>query len=105
MTNARRIGAELNRAELDAATLTALFADIAACTTVNDVQIKGGIGEHARSGAATLEDACRLVQERQVRGVQIRYRYQDQDWCDTLLVTPRGVRLVRIGGDAAQPLL
>lgn len=98
MNTARRMGASLNRAVLDAATVDDLFADLAACTTVHEVLVKGAAHHPAEAGTCPLDEACRLVQEGRVRGVQIRYRWQDQEWCDTLLVTDRGVRLVRIGG-------
>ena len=51
---------------------------------------------HEQFLALTLADARRLLEERAVRGLQIRYRYDGADWWDTLMVLPEGWRLVRI---------
>ena len=45
----------------------------------------------------TLADARRLLEARAVRGLQLRYRYDNADWWDTLMVLPDGFRLVRLG--------
>ncbi|MBN8525373.1 MAG: hypothetical protein J0M02_08565 [Planctomycetes bacterium] len=84
----------LTAAELDPATLDALFADLEACTEVDQVLIKGGAGRNA-DAVATLAVA-RAALAAGARGVQIRYRWRDGWWFDTLMRTPTGVRLVRM---------
>lgn len=84
--------AGLTTADLDATTLAALFADIAALTEVLEVQVKGAERSHA--GATDLEGARRQL-EAGARGMQMRYRWDGGLWCDTLVRTPAGIRLVR----------
>lgn len=84
----------LTAAELDPATLDALFSDLASCVEVDQVLIKDGSGRDAVT-AASLADA-RAAITAGARGVQIRYRWQDAWWFDTLMRTPTGVRLVRM---------
>ncbi|MCK6503549.1 hypothetical protein L6R53_09150 [Myxococcota bacterium] len=83
---------------LDAVGLRALLDDIQACTTVREVQVKGG--PTRRADAADLHGARRALLAGEVRGVQVRYEHQGGTWCDTVLVTPRGYKVVRIRGDA-----
>lgn len=83
---------------LDAVGLRALLDDIQACTTVREVQVKGG--PTRRADDADLDGARRALLAGEVRGVQIRYEHEGKTWCDTVLVTPRGYKVVRIRGDA-----
>ena len=83
--------AQLIAADLDAATLAALFADLA-LTEIDEVLVKGAAEAHA--GGAGLAEAQRRLAEG-ARGIQIRYRWQGEAWWDTLVRTPTGIRLVR----------
>ena len=96
---------DLNQALLDEAGLAELLRDIEACTEVTEIIPKQAAqGYVAENATLTLADARRLLVERAVRGMQIRYRYDGADWWDTLMVQPEGYRLVRIrhefGGSA-----
>lgn len=90
----------LQQATLDRATVTALFADLANCT-----QVLAVIPRHATRTlvAATTIDLATAQAELHagtLRGVQIRYRHERREWCDTLLPLPDGAaRLVRICTD------
>lgn len=87
----------VREAMLDDAALRALLRDIRALTEVDDVIVKRGpgrVGDDA--GAHTVDDAERLLRERAVRAVQIRYRHDGARWWDTLMLVPEGVRLVRV---------
>lgn len=88
--------AELVQADLDAATLDALERDLAALTTVLDVQVKGAAATYAAGTGTALAEALAALRAGAVRGVQLRYAYQQEVWWDTLLRTPAGVRLVRM---------
>lgn len=81
---------------LDVAGLRALLDDIQTCTIVREVQVKGG--PTRRADAGDLDGARRALLTGEVRGVQIRYEHQGGTWRDTVLVTPRGYKVVRIGG-------
>jgi hypothetical protein len=91
---------DLNQATLDLPGVEALLRDIAACTQVTEIIPRAAAQGYVTDGVAlTLADACRLLEERAVRGLQIRYRYDGADWWDTLMVLPEGWRLVRIRHD------
>lgn len=92
----------LQQTVLDSATLEALFRDLAQCTQILAVLPKGGPQAYASDRGIDLEAARAGLASGAFRGVQVRYRYENQEWCDTLLATPGGVRLVRISLDEAQ---
>ena len=76
--------------------------DLAHCTQILAVIPKGGPQAYATDRGIDLETARLGLASGQFRGVQVRYRYEKQEWCDTLLAMPGGVRLVRISLDEAQ---
>ena len=82
----------LTAADLDPATLAALFRDLEELTEIDEVLIKGAANGHA--GSAGLQQARQALEEG-ARAIQIRYRWAGKAWLDTLLRTPGGVRLVR----------
>jgi hypothetical protein len=89
----------LQQAPLDAATVAALFRDLAACTRIVSVTPRRA-GAAPRADAQpttiTLGAAQAGLADGTIRGVQIRYFYDHQTWCDTLMARPDGIRLVRI---------
>lgn len=94
---------DLHQGLLDAATLHQLFHDIFHCATVLEV-----IPKYARRGfidgsTIPLSEAERLLIACEVRAVQVRYRFQDAEWWDTLIPTPQGTRIVRIRHDFNAP--
>lgn len=91
---------DLNQATLDWPGVEALLRDIAACAEVTEIIPKALAQGYVTEGVVlTLADARRMLEERAVRGLQIRYRYDGADWWDTLMVLPEGWRLVRIRHD------
>lgn len=88
--------ARLTTADLDAATLAALFSDLSTLVEIDEVLIKGDALGYAGAdaGATGLAEAQRALADG-ARGVQIRYRWAGAGWLDTLLRSPGGVRLVR----------
>lgn len=88
--------AELARARLDGPTLDALEADLAQLTRVLEVQVKGAPTVCAAGAAPDLAAALAQLRAGAVRGVQVRYAYRGEVWCDTLLAGPAGIRLVRL---------
>jgi hypothetical protein len=87
----------LQQARLDEPTLDQLFSDLAACATVRSVQPR--THPSAPPVFLTVADARVGLKDGTLRGLQIRYRYEGKDWCDTLLRGQDGVRLVRICED------
>lgn len=91
---------ELNDVILDDATLLQLFADIRGLTQVLGVAARGhGRNRRADDENLNFDVAQALFLERAVNGLQIRYLHGGQEWWDTLMHTPDGVRLVRIQHD------
>ena len=87
---------DLNQAVLDESSLESLFRDFVACTKVLDVTVKTAADRMTPQKRVTLDDAKALLLSNLVRGVQVRYLYDNAEWWDTLMATPAGVRVVRI---------
>lgn len=81
---------------LDAPTLAALFNDLEAHANVLDVITKGGPVQQSPGTQIPLREAQALLAEGRVRGVQVRYVWEGEEWRDTLLATADGIRLVRM---------
>ena len=81
---------------LDDAQLAQLVLDIARAAELLDVSIRPrGLRRPAAGPRPSLEDALGAL-SRRAASVQLRYRYQGEEWWDTLLLVDVGVRLVRI---------
>lgn len=88
--------ADLQDAVVSWETVDQLLGDLQALATIHEVQVKGGALAHARGAPRDLAAARAALHAGEALGIQIRYRYQQQEWCDTLLRTATGaVRLVR----------
>ena len=88
---------ELNTTELDAAQVEQLLRDIEVCTQITEIIPKfAARGQVAEAASVTLAQARELLAGRAVRGLQLRYRYENADWWDTLMVLGDKCRLVRI---------
>ncbi|MCO4746967.1 MAG: hypothetical protein KC912_19370 [Proteobacteria bacterium] len=87
---------ELQDTMLDAGTLQQLVHDLTTCTTVLDVLLKGGPMARTDAKRVSLADAVDQLQAGAVFGVQVRYRWEEAEWRDTLMRTPGGIRLVRM---------
>ena len=79
---------------LDDATVERLLDDVASCTELVEVIPKHADQRYASNNTITLDTARRLLRQRSLLGLQLRYRYENADWWDTLMVTPQGTRLV-----------
>jgi len=84
--------ADLNEAILDAETLEQLFIDLGACAKVFTVMARGAGG----SQQTDLADGHAQLLAGRATALQIRYLHAGEEWWDTLMATPEGVRLVRI---------
>jgi len=88
----------LQQTLLDPETAADLFRDLAVCTQVLSITPKHSASGHT-SGSITLEQAEAGLSDASLRGAQVRYRYEGREWCDTLISTPGGLRVVRICTD------
>jgi hypothetical protein len=89
-------GAPLQDAILDAATLSQLLFDIGHAAVLVGIVIRP-LGARRAGGLPppSLEAAQHVLAEG-TASVQLRYRFDDEEWWDTLLPVTGGVRLVRI---------
>ena len=81
---------EINQAQLDE-----LFNDLASCAEIANVQVRGRSAALPDS-TTSLASAQQLINSGEACSVQIRYRHNGVDWCDTLIAQPTGVRLIRM---------
>lgn len=89
---------ELTQAVLDPELLERYFDDLTRCVEVLGILPKQAAREYAGSTEGWgLAEAREAVRTGRIRGVQIRYLYQDAEWWDTLLCPqPGSVRIVRM---------
>lgn len=89
---------DLQDAVLNDEQLGQLFRDYHRCIDVLQIVVKQGRGRVADGevNSPSLEEAEHLIRERKVRGLQIRYAYDEDLWWDTLMPVSSGIRLVRI---------
>ena len=86
-------------AVLDEAGLQALFADLRACARIEQITVKSGRGHANEPSAISLDTALEMLRVPTIRGIQIRYWFNDTCWIDTLMILGEktaGVRLVRV---------
>lgn len=95
---------ELNMTLLDATQVEQLLHDIEACTQITEIIPKYAARGHVPDAAnVSLAQARELLAARAVRGLQLRYRYENADWWDTLMLVGEQFRLVRIRHDFSIP--
>jgi hypothetical protein len=95
---------DLNLTLLDSAQVDQLLRDIELCAQITEIIPKfAARGQVPDSAAITLPQARELLATRAVRGLQLRYRYEDADWWDTLMLSGDQFRLVRIRHDFSAP--
>lgn len=82
---------------VDAATLAALLDDIEATGAVRSVTVRAGRTAEPPRGASALGQVRADLLAGRVPAVQLRYRHDGREWCDTILARPGGAwRVVRI---------
>jgi hypothetical protein len=86
----------LQDALLDPEMLEQLLRDLQRCAVVQEVRLKGGAMAMTPEKPVPLPEALEALRTGRALGVQIRYWYDGSNWWDTLMNTPRGVRLIRI---------
>lgn len=79
-------------AQWDHEQVHALFDDLQQGAEIQRVQVRPS----KQDSAFTLQEARQLLEQGEAKAIQIRYRYDGQDWCDTLMVGAESIRIVRI---------
>ena len=87
---------ELQDTLLDEDTVDRLLEDIRTRTSIIAVVPKGDLGTHSTCEKIPHDSVLDAFIGKSVHAMQIRYLYDDEEWWDTLMHTPGGVRLVRI---------
>jgi hypothetical protein len=85
----------LQQHDLDDEALDSLVRDLTQLAEILEVRGKRGPG-YATIEELPLHDAIGQLREQLIRGVQIRYLFDGQEWLDTLIVTAAGIRLTRL---------
>ncbi|MEZ6102352.1 MAG: hypothetical protein R3E01_25720 [Pirellulaceae bacterium] len=76
--------------------IDALFVDLESGAEVRHVQVRTSVPEQRPQDAqTTLSEAQRMLHRGTARAIQIQYLFDGQVWCDTLMVLPDGIRIVR----------
>ena len=88
--------AELQDALIDESTLNQWFRDLEQCTEITEIIPKFAARTAVVESAISLSDARDQLVGKQLRGVQVRYRYLGAEWWDTVLAAGAHFRLVRI---------
>lgn len=89
---------DLYEGELDEAGIDALFEALEGVPGGVEVIVKWRPGQAVPPQRARLDLAAArsIVARRQARAVQLRYRFEGEDWWDTLMLGPERVRVVRV---------
>lgn len=87
-------------AEWDREKVGSLFDDLQQAVAtkqaeIHHIQVRTSAPGAAKDCQATLEEARRLLESDQARAIQIRYTFAGESWCDTLMVFPESIRVVR----------
>jgi hypothetical protein len=82
-------------ADVDRATVERLFDDVSLLGDGVSVSIKGGLLSRA-SAAGSLAEARALLFSGNTSAVQLRYGHEGASWCDTVIASGVGFRLVRV---------
>jgi len=93
--------APIQEGVLDEEALEALQRDLRALAQITEVRLKDAPRAHSPDLHVSLEQALAALRTGRARGVQIRYRYGGEDWCDTLIRRDAGVSIVRVRAPGA----
>lgn len=82
---------------LDGAAVDQLFFDLVQAATAIEIIARAPGARRADPAAPwTIDTAHAALRTGALAAVQLRYDFAGSSWCDTLLRTPAGFRLVRI---------
>jgi hypothetical protein len=81
---------------IDRPTLSTLFTELKSHARVISIREKGGPMQFAGEEVPDLTTVYSALLSGAVHAVQIRYAYDDEEWCDTLLQSHDGWKLLRM---------
>jgi hypothetical protein len=88
--------APIHEALLDAAWLTRLEEDLATVASIEQVLPRPRDRSLVPPASIGIREAFAALRAGAYVGLQVRYSHAGEAWCDTLLVRPEGVKLVRM---------
>jgi hypothetical protein len=91
----------LHTGDLDAAGVRALVADLETHAERLQVVPKAAARRHVLPETLPLQAAAESLLAGELRGVQVRYVHEGQEWWDTLLALGDSYRIVRVAQGAA----
>ena len=62
---------------------------------VEHVQVRSTARSGPSDRAVTLEEARELFNSQDAKAIQIRYGFEEETWCDTLMVQSDTVKIIR----------
>ncbi|GAA4443530.1 hypothetical protein [Novipirellula rosea] len=86
---------EILEAHWDREQVVQLFHDLSEGANVQHVQVRAASDGRAADQSVTLLEAKALFEQGEARAIQIRYDFDEQNWCDTLMVKPDEVHIIR----------
>jgi hypothetical protein len=73
-----------------------LFADLKRGAEVRQVQVRTSSSHNRPEDASvTLEQARESLDDSLTQAIQIYYEYEGQNWCDTLMLLPDTIHIIR----------
>ncbi|HRP62006.1 MAG TPA: hypothetical protein PK400_01795 [Phycisphaerales bacterium] len=87
---------EMSNVMLSDEVIEQLFRDLAQCAVVSHITVRASPRQHTPQDGISLEQARTMLLSGDVQGVQLRYQFQGEAYCDTLMRAAGGVRLVRM---------
>ncbi len=87
----------VHTATIDSATVAQLFTDLAACAQITAIHPRVPNGQTPPT--LSLDEARQGFLSGSITSLQIHYQHDNKTWCDTLLASANGTRLVRISND------
>lgn len=90
-------------AEWEREKIDAFFADLQRAAesgqaVIHHVQVRTSSPSTPKDFQTTLPEAHSMLDSGEARAIQIRYSFDDEDWCDTLMVFPEMIRIIRTRG-------
>ena len=92
----------ISQATITAGDIEALFSDLRQYAETTHVQIQEQSPTRG-DVMVSLADALRAIQRGSAQRIQVRYKFDESQWCDTLIKSASAWRLVRIRLDDQSP--
>lgn len=87
---------EVLQAEWPRHQILTYFADLRAGADVDHVQVRSRGPQGIEDRKTTLQQADALFAAGDAQAIQIKYRFDGEAWCDTLLPQADGTKVIRI---------